>query len=216
MSRENKIKMKTYPKIDYWNNGYFGEPCIAFDKLDGSNLRFSWSNKRGWYKFGTRNTMIDTNTPLYGEAISIFLNKYGEDLDKVFRTKYPKCVNFVVFCEFLGENSFAGLHQEGDVMDVVLFDVNMYNKGFLSPYEFLENFGHLDIPKVVYEGDYTEELVEEVKLNNWGLKEGVIVKGVYGREIWMVKLKTLEWLTKVKDKFGKKYLMDEVKDSYEV
>jgi hypothetical protein len=125
-------------------------------------------------------------------------------------------VNFVVFCEFLGENSFAGSHQEGDVMDVVLFDVSKYNHGLISPYEFLEKFGHLDIPKVIYEGDYTEELVDQVRQNEWNLKEGLIVKGIHRKDLWMVKLKTLEWLRKVKEKFGEKYLMDEVKDSYKV
>jgi hypothetical protein len=38
--------MKTYPRIDYWNKGIFGSECIAFNKLDGSNLRFEWSHKR--------------------------------------------------------------------------------------------------------------------------------------------------------------------------
>lgn len=46
--------MITYPSLDY----YFDYPEIyiyAFDKLDGSNIRFEWSRKRGFYKFGTRN-----------------------------------------------------------------------------------------------------------------------------------------------------------------
>jgi hypothetical protein len=28
-------------------------------------------------------------------------------------------------------------------MDIVLFDVNAYRKGFISPYEFVDNFGKL-------------------------------------------------------------------------
>lgn len=45
--------MKQYPTINYWNKGYFGESCYAFEKLDGSNIRAEWSKKQGWHKFGT-------------------------------------------------------------------------------------------------------------------------------------------------------------------
>ena len=58
--------MKTYPKMDYWNKGKFGEYSYSFIKYDGSNLRFCWNRKRGWYKFGSRNVMIDKNTPILG------------------------------------------------------------------------------------------------------------------------------------------------------
>ena len=202
--------MKSYPRIDYWNHGYFGEDCIAAFKYDGSNMRFEWGHKNGWYKFGTRNVLVNEKTPLYGLGVQIFLQKYGEDLDRIFRTKYPKCVNFVVFCEFFGENSFAGLHQEGDVMDVVLFDVSKYKHGFLSPYEFLDNFGHLHTPKILWQGEYNDELLEAVRTNVWSLKEGVIAKGVHNDNIWMTKIKTNDWLLKVKEKFGQKALAEEL------
>ena len=47
--------MKQYPKIDYHDQGRFNENCVAFLKIDGSNLRFEWSKKREFYKFGTKN-----------------------------------------------------------------------------------------------------------------------------------------------------------------
>ena len=141
--------MKSYPKIEYHNKGIFGQEVVAFDKLDGSNLRFEWSHKRGWYKFGTRLVMIDRSNEQFGQGIDIFLNKYGDELDKVFRTKYKKVESFVVFGEFLGENSFAGQHLESDEKDVTLFDVNQYKRGFINPTEFLKNFGHLDRPKII-------------------------------------------------------------------
>lgn len=202
--------MKSYPKIEYHNKAPFGQDCIAFDKLDGSNLRFEWSHKRGWYKFGSRNVMIDRNNEQFGEGIDIFLNKYGDELDKIFRTEYKKSVNFVVFGEFYGENSFAGQHLDTDKKDVVLFDVNQYQKGFISPYEFVQNFGHLDIPKIVYQGEYNHELINDVRTNQYNLSEGVIVKGIQGKETWMVKIKTEDWLKKVKLKFGEKYLLEEL------
>lgn len=38
--------MKSYDKIPQWKAGHFGERCIAFDKPDGSNMRFEWSRKK--------------------------------------------------------------------------------------------------------------------------------------------------------------------------
>jgi hypothetical protein len=206
--------MKSYPKIEYHNKGIFGQEVVAFDKLDGSNLRFEWSYKRGWYKFGTRLVMIDRSNEQFGQGIDIFLNKYGEELDKVFRTKYKKVESFVVFGEFLGENSFAGQHLESDKKDVTLFDINQYKRGFINPNEFLKNFGHLDIPKIVYQGKYNNDLITTIR-DNKELKEGVIVKGQNktkngGEEVWMVKIKTNDWLKKVKEKFGEKYLLEEL------
>lgn len=67
--------MKHYPKIEYYNKGLINSPVIAFDKLDGSNLRFEWSRKRGFYKYGTRKVMIDTKDEQFGKAIPLFLDK---------------------------------------------------------------------------------------------------------------------------------------------
>ena len=49
---------------------------------------------------------------------------------------------------------------------------------------------------------------------SWGLKEGVICKGVRktkGDElVWMTKIKTIEWLNKVKELYGEKGLLEEL------
>mgnify|MGYP003405264721 FL=1 len=208
--------MKNYPKIEYYNKVQFGEHCIAFDKLDGSNLRFEWGHKRGWYKFGSRNVMIDKNNEQFGIGIEIFLNKYGDELDQIFRTKYRKVPNFVVFGEFYGENSFAGQHLDSDVKDVVLFDVNQYQRGFIDPKEFVKNFGHLHIPNIIYEGKYNNQIISDVQSNKFNLSEGVIVKGMKGKETWMVKIKTNDWLNKIKEKFGEKYLLEELNNDKEL
>jgi len=206
--------MKQYPKIDYYNKGIFGDTVYAFDKLDGSNIRAEWNRKRGWYKFGTRNQMISESDPNFGDAIPIFLNKYGDDLEKVFRKTYSNALSVVVFGEYVGENSFAGQHKEEDEKDVVLFDVNLYKKGFISPKDFYNNFGHLHIPKLIYKGEYNTDLIKDIKNNIWGLKEGVICKGTRktkGDEIiWMTKIKTIEWLEQIKSLYGEKYLLDEL------
>lgn len=206
--------MKSYPKIEYYNKGYFGDTVWVFDKLDGSNIRAEWNRKRGWYKFGTRNQMIDERDPNFGDAIPIFLDKYGDDLQKVFRKSYSNIESVVVFGEYLGENSFAGQHDPNDEKDIILFDVNLYKKGFISPREFVDNFGHLDIPDVVYKGEYNDDLINDVRNNIWNLKEGVICKGIRktkGDElVWMTKIKTNEWLEKIKALYGERALMEEL------
>lgn len=37
----------------------------------------------------------------------------------------------VVFGEYLGENSFAVQYLDSDKKDIVLFDVNLYKRGFI-------------------------------------------------------------------------------------
>ena len=51
--------MKSYPSIPKFS---FGDIKLhTFDKLDGSNLRFEWTKKKGWYKFGTRSWLKKKN-----------------------------------------------------------------------------------------------------------------------------------------------------------
>lgn len=213
--------MKQYPKIDYYNKGLYGKDIIGFDKLDGSNIRCEWTRKRGWYKFGTKSVMIDKNSQDFGKTIPLFLEKYNDSIPKVFMDKYKKIDNFVVFCEYVGENSFSGQHNENDIMDINLFDVNQHKRGFITPWEFLDNFGHLDIPRVIYEGKYTEELIQDIKNNKYNLKEGIIAKGSFKdknnkEEVWMVKIKTQEWLKKVRNNFGEKALLLELNNDKEL
>ena len=74
------LKIKHYPKINGICGDYipWGEECICFNKLDGSNLRFEFSFKGGWYKFGTRNRLFDKSDKDYGQAIDLFTKKYIE------------------------------------------------------------------------------------------------------------------------------------------
>lgn len=218
--------MKSYPSIEYWNHGIIGDKVWAFDKLDGSNMRFEWGRKRkennGWYKFGTKNVMIDEKNEQFGEAITIFMEKYSEPLNRVFRDNkdYRNILSFVVFGEYVGENSFAGRHEPSDKKDVVLFDVNAYKKGFITPREFLDDFGHLHIPKLVYEGNLNKELVEAVRRNDFGLTEGLIAKGfrkVKSQNIvWMVKMKTNDWFDRLRNRYGEKAVQEELKGEMEI
>lgn len=78
--------MKTYPSIPKYKE--VGIPsssnCTAFEKLDGSNLRFEWRNK--WLKkYGTRTQLFDESNPMFAPAITIFHNQWAKDLAKILK-----------------------------------------------------------------------------------------------------------------------------------
>jgi len=210
--------MKSYPSILHWNEKRFGEYVYAFNKYDGSNIRFEYSRKRGWYKFGSRRTMIDENHEQLGEAVTIFQEKYADDLIEIFKdSRFRNSRSFVVFAEYVGPNSFAGYHDPEDEMDLILFDVSQFQKGIISPRDFLEYLGHLHIPDVVYKGEYNQEFVDNVRKNSYNLHEGVIVKGsrkTKGNDItWMTKIKTDSWLERLKREKGLEAFKEDVGDN---
>jgi len=208
--------MKHYPHIEYWNQCKFGETVWGFEKLDGSNIRAEWSKKRGFYKFGTRQQMIDEKHPQFGKAVTLFLNKYDEGLSRIFtdNKQYREIRNFVVFSEYFGEKSFAGYHETDDIMDIVLFDVSMFQKGWVKPKDFIDNFNHLGIPRLMYRGNFNKRLISDVKEGKFDVKEGIMAKGLRrtkGDElVWMTKIKTQAWFDKLRWKLGDKYLLKEV------
>jgi hypothetical protein len=197
--------MKQYDSIEYYGD-YWGLPVVAFDKLDGSNLRFEFSQKRGFYKFGTRRQMIDHNSE-YWFAIELFLNKYGEELKKIFKSKdYRNILNFVCYAELIGTRSQFGSHDfENDKFDVILFDIDQYKKGMVPPRQFIEDFGALGIPRVVYEGNLNKEFVQRVRNNEFDLSEGVICKGIAHEkkgfnQFYYCKIKTTDWFQRLREK----------------
>ena len=209
--------MIEYPHTEYWNKGLLGTPIIAFDKLDGQNLRMEWSKKRGWYKFGSRTSMFDHTHPEFGPSIKVFRNKYEEDLNRVFSSKkYREIRGFTVFCEWCGPNSAYGLHDPNDVLDTVLLDVipNTKEDMFVEPRDFVKNFGHLDIPRVIYEGNLNKQFVQEIREGKYDVKEGVMCKGVQqirgGRRVWIVKAKTNTWLDGLRNRLGEAALLEEL------
>lgn len=197
--------MKSYDSIEYYGD-YWGLPIVAFDKLDGSNIRCEYSQKRGFYKFGTRRVMMDRTNKDFGFAIDLFLNKYGEGLEKIFKSKeYRNIQSFVCFAELVGKKSAFGQHSFGDdEFDIVLFDVSAYKKGFIPPKQFVEDFEPLGIPRVVYEGNLNHELVKDIKENKYGLAEGVICKGVIktkkSQGLYYCKIKTNDWFDRLRAK----------------
>ena len=100
-----------------------------------------------------------------------------------------------VFTEYAGAGSFAGAHQPGDTRDLVLFDVLAGTAGLVGPFDFVRDFGHLRIPRVVFQGRFSGKLTEDVRRGKYEVREGVVIKGgTGGDDLWMCKVKTLAYL----------------------
>jgi hypothetical protein len=226
--------------------------CVAFEKLDGTNLHWCWLRPRsplcegtvgaarapngefGWHAFGTRRD--EFNLDVRGEtafaaahpgleaAAAVFRETLAAPLDAILRD-HPNYAHFTAvkaFTEFVGPNSFAGAHVPNDPMRTVLFDVFAEGYGFVSPQQFVADFGHLPIPRVVYQGKLTGTFLEAVREGKYGVAEGVVCKGGPDRpaqrntdvpagavesseDVWMVKVKTYAYLERLKKAFGAKW-----------
>jgi hypothetical protein len=195
--------MKEYPSILSSNgNNHTEFRSYVFDKLDGSNLRFEWSRKRGWYKFGTRTRLFDESDEVFGEAIPLFNNTLADHLTKVARdNRWDQCI---VYAEFWGNNSFAGIHVPEDVKNLTVFDVAVLRKGILGPKQFLDLFDHLPIPNYLGQINWTRGFCDKVRA---GLIEGVTFEGVVGKageghKLIMRKAKTQKWVDAVLARYG--------------
>jgi hypothetical protein len=192
--------MKEYPSIT--NEIRYDIPIVMFLKLDGSNFRSSWTPKRGFSKFGSRHQLIDESNLIGKKAIPILKSKYEEWLSIVFRDQKWK-EEVLCFFEFHGPNSHFGQHLETEDQTLTLIDVNPLRKGILHPKEFIKLFGGLDIPKILYEGYLTPEIVKQVKDSSLpGMDlEGVVCKGSPDKRNphpAMFKIKSQAWLNKLK------------------
>jgi hypothetical protein len=197
--------MKLYPEIQGPNKAPQSH-CIAFYKYDGSCIRAEWTKKKGWDKFGSRKVLIDDSS-FVGDAVEVFLNTWANDLEKVFRDdkRFRNCRNVTVYGEFFGPRSFAGWHSPADIKEIVVFDVNIHKKGFMTPRDFLKTFGHLNIARIVYEGNFNKQFIQDVKDGKWAVKEGVVAKGLFSHgkpphNLWMAKCKTAWWMNELKKK----------------
>jgi hypothetical protein len=191
--------MKHYPSItkEVRQDVYI----YAFDKIDGSNIRAEWNSKKGFYKFGTKNELMDESAKPFGRAIPLIRNKYESDLAAVFKEQGWR--DAICFFELWGPSSFAGTHNFEEDVTVTLFDVNPYKQGILEPREFIQYFGHLDTPKVLYEGRVDVPFFDKVKQSTLpGMTfEGVVCKGASDTKAkmpLMFKIKSRAWLDKLK------------------
>jgi len=206
-----------YPKIPGSRNAPDGK-CIAFEKYDGSNLHWDWDRDFGWHAYGTRRdefNFTDEGIEQFAhrhahlkQAVDVFRNTIADGLERMFveHPNYTNFSSFKAFTEFLGPNSFAGLHRENDVKELRLFDVLAEPFGMLGPHQFVADFGHLSIARVVYEGKLTGKFAEEVRVGKYNVAEGVICKGgTGGHDLWMVKIKTYAYLERLKQAFAENW-----------
>jgi hypothetical protein len=202
-----------YPSIPGPSFAALGEPCVAFEKLDGSNLRFFWNQRRGWHSTGTRYRWFKPETPTFGPAVALFQRDFAPAILATLRQhkEYRGVTELVAFCEYFGPGTFSGLHVEGEALQLVLFDLHLGGRGFVAPKDFVTHFGHLRIPRVVYEGPFSRTFIEEVRHGKYPVTEGVVAKGVRTRrvrkgtaekEVWMAKVKTLTWLEELGRRSG--------------
>ncbi len=199
--------MKEYPSIQGPSQAP-RKPGLAFYKYDGSNLRFEYSKKQGWHKFGTRHQMFDASHETFGCSIEIFKNKYAQMVEDLRKEEFRECQSVIVFCEFFGKESFSGQHKPEDPKDLMLFDVNFHKKGIMSPRDFKNYFKGKDVAQVVYEGNLNEEFIQAVrenKIDGVDLNEGVVFKGGSDHDLWMTKIKTNHYLTKLKAMYADKW-----------
>jgi hypothetical protein len=197
--------LKTYPSIPRCPQP-LDISAYVFTKYDGSNLRFEWSRKTGWYKFGTRHRMIDKTDRAFGSVIKLFKTTIGPDLESTLRSNWPGARSFLVFCEYFGQSSFAGQHVSDEPKELRLIDVNPFQQGIIGPEEFIQVFGDKPyaakfLGEHLLDANYIDSIrnAESIEDTHY---EGVIAKWGERHNLQMTKIKTLRWLNDVKLRFG--------------
>lgn len=101
------------------------------------------------------------------------------------------------------EHSFAGSHADEKKQEII-FDI-MIDREFIQPLEFIDNFKSLDIPKIIYKGKFSGQLVEDIRNGKYPLNEGAVIKGVHKDQVYMCKVKTNAYMERLKKEFGNKW-----------
>jgi hypothetical protein len=190
------------------------EKCVAFEKLDGTNLFWEWRREFGWTDFGTRSatyplhpggmTEFAARHPGLGVAAELFADP-SEGLGRVLESR-TEVQHAFVYSEFVGPNSFAGMHKPDDPKRLVFFDLFIVGYGFVNPWRFRELLADVPTPAVVYEGKFTGNFTEDVRAGKYLVCEGVVVKGGSGgADVWMAKVKTAAYLDRLKASFGERW-----------
>ncbi len=188
------------------------QPCIAFEKLDGSNCRVKYTNKKGFHLFGSRTQMFDKGHPFLGAAVDIFYRDFENPLVDLIETEFPNEREVIAFLEFFGDKSFAGRHDPEDTTKkLVCFDIMIGHKNrvFLMPQDFvkLTKKHRVTAPQVVYTGNLTDQFITDVRAGHYPLNEGVVCKGTektgaHRGHVWMAKIKTQAYLDKLFNSYG--------------
>lgn len=210
-----------YPKIPDGFNCPLNN-CWAYEKYDGTNMHFV-CNKDGWHSFGTRRNRFSLDST----GIDEFNNDHPglEEAPIIFNRVYKDVIQFqnfnindefIIFMEFLGDNSFAGTHQKSDKKKLIIIDAMMNNK-LLTQESFVNNFLHYQHPdpiiddeyhiaELLYSGKYNWKFLNDVRTGKFGVNEGVVCKGMLkDGQVYMTKIKTNAYLEKLKAAFQDKW-----------
>lgn len=198
-----------YPKIPENSDKFHGR-CYAFEKYDGTNLHWKWNKEDGWYAFGTRRTQF----PLTAAGISGFrfnhmeLIKAPDIFNETLRDKltmflckhsaFSDC-EITLFTEFHGPNSFAGSHEITDEQELTIIDI-MRNNQLFEPELFHQYFQKFGSAKLIYQGKYSGQFTEDVRNGKYNVNEGVVCKAKVDGEVFMTKIKTKEYLKRLKQR----------------
>jgi hypothetical protein len=197
--------LKDYPSIAGSAGQKFFEIARAqvFDKLDGSSMRSEWNPKQGWYKHGKRSGLTDDSNPHLTVVPALFMETLAEPLAKIARDARWQSV--VVFYEFWGQKSIAGLHFEGDPKFLTLFDAAPHKRGILGPNDFRKTFEDV-VPTARYLDtvNWTRGYVDRVRRGDVeGITfEGVVAKSGERHQIVRAKAKTQRWIDRVIEVHG--------------
>lgn len=199
--------MLYYPKIPD-TRGCPGGRCVAFDKIDGTNLHFDYDADFGFHSFGTRRDsfvlsphgegLFDDAHPGLDDVLPIFDQTLREPLERLFRDDHHQEAR--IFAELTGEGSFAGEHVPGAAMRLVLFDVEV-DGHLVAPDLFVQTYAHLPIPRVLFRGVFSGQLVEDVRRGVYNTDEGAVIKG----KGWMAKVKTDAYQRRLKARHGSRW-----------
>jgi hypothetical protein len=195
------IAVKDYPSIPSARGQQFREipGALLFDKKDGSSMRSEWNHRKGWYKHGRRTGLLDDSNSDLSAVPLLFEQQLAEPLARIARD--ARWQSLVVFYEFWGRESVAGLHVAGDPKFLTVFDCAPENE-MLGPAEFRKAFEE-HVPTAEYLGtmNWTRGLVDEVRRGELAgvTMEGVVGKagGRRGQEIVRAKAKTQAWIDRV-------------------
>lgn len=217
--------MKRYDHIDkiQIDKSLMGDEIWAFNKLDGQNLGVKYNARRKEFTdFTSRKRNVDETDDQFGEAVKWFKIHYANPLKEIIKAQSKKGSIFngieeiTFFFEWYGEHSFAGFHQEGDELKLVLIDVFMKKKGYIEPKPFYVIFGNSDIieiPELIYRGKLNQTFIDSITDNDWTkdecqyptVKEGVVIRRstiLKGQNMPKAKIKTKWWIDKLHVSFN--------------
>ena len=195
--------MKAYPSIKQFRADRHADFVgHTFAKHDGSNLRFEWSRKQGWFRFGSRRRLLEREHPTFGKSMAMFEDGFAETFER-FATENEHD-SIVVYCEFWGPKSFAGEHEADDEHVLTPIDVAIYKRGLLATDCFVEQFGGKFDLGYLGQQTWDRQFVDSVRASKLaGMSfEGVVGKAGSGHKRKSVKLKSKAWVEKVIQQYG--------------